>query len=115
MICTKDMKNIMQEEVECCDALGEAALNDLPFLVGDDAGNEVEGEDALRTLSISVDGEGDALFKEAGINQVLFVPQILDAKAFVSLMYCPVVGKYFTAIEKHFVKEAVFLVALKHR
>jgi hypothetical protein len=50
--------------------------------VGDDAGNEVEGEDALGSLFLAVDGEGDPLVEELDVGvatalmcvEIRFVP-----------------------------------------
>jgi len=50
---------IVQEKVERGDALDEAGLELGPFGARDDAGNEVERENALGALRIVIDREGD--------------------------------------------------------
>ena len=47
------------------DALGQAALDAVPFLGGDDARQQIGGNDPLGRLVVVVDGEGDALVQEA--------------------------------------------------
>ena len=58
------MVDIFEEEVERGDALGEAAFDFAPFVVRDDARQEIVGEDALGAFFVAVDGEGDALMEK---------------------------------------------------
>ena len=48
---------VVEEEVERRDALDETRLELVPLLRGNDPGDEVEREDALRPLGVVVDGE----------------------------------------------------------
>ena len=52
--------DIGEEEIECGDALLQAALKKRPFLCVDNAGNDVERDEALGIAAFGVDREGDA-------------------------------------------------------
>ena len=56
--------DVLAEKVQGGDALDEAALDDVPFVGGDDARDEVEGENLFDAARVAVDGEGDALVAE---------------------------------------------------
>ena len=58
------MIDVVQEKVERGDALGQAALDQVPFARRDDARDQVERENPLRSLVVVVDREGDALTGE---------------------------------------------------
>jgi hypothetical protein len=59
--------DVLQEQVEGGDALGQAALEDAPLGGGDDARDQIVGKDLLGALAAAVDGEGDALVQEREI------------------------------------------------
>ena len=52
--------DVAEEGVQRLDALLEPALQPLPFRLGDDAGDDVEGDQPLGGLRVAIDGEGDA-------------------------------------------------------
>src|SRR4029077_3648105 len=56
--------DVEDEEVQGGDPLDEPGLQALPLARGDDAGHEVEREDALGALFLAVDRERDALVHE---------------------------------------------------
>ncbi len=60
--------DVLEEEVERLHPLDEAGLDFGPFGRGDDAGHQVERKDALGALLVTVDGEGDALAEEGGVD-----------------------------------------------
>jgi hypothetical protein len=59
---------VVEEEVQGGYPLDQAGLDAAPFGGGDDAGDEVEGEDAFGALGVVVDREGDAAAEEGGID-----------------------------------------------
>jgi hypothetical protein len=61
--------DIAQIEVQRRDALGEAALDDVPFRMRNDARDQIEGEEALGAAAVAVDGERDALNEVRKIGQ----------------------------------------------
>src|SRR5262249_4871230 len=63
--------DVEDEEVQRCDALNEAGLDPLPLSRGDDPGDEVEGEDALGPLLLTIHRERDALIHERELLQAL--------------------------------------------
>jgi hypothetical protein len=69
--------DVLEEEVERGDALGETALDRLPFGAGDDARDEIVGEDLFGAFVASVDGEGDALIEEAEVSGLLAAAQLV--------------------------------------
>ncbi len=50
--------DVVDEQVECVEALDEAGLDGLPLLTGDDPGDDVEGPGAVEADRAVVDGEG---------------------------------------------------------
>jgi hypothetical protein len=52
--------NVVNEGVEGADSLLEAALQADPFLAGQHAGDDVEGDEAFGSFFLAVHGEGDA-------------------------------------------------------
>ena len=52
--------DIVQEGVERPRPLANALVQDAPFIGGEDAGQQVEGDQPLRIAPLAVDGEGDA-------------------------------------------------------
>ncbi len=63
--------DVAQEQIEHGDALAQAGVDPLPFLGGDDAGQEVGRDDPLGRLVVAVDGEGDALVQEGQLAGLL--------------------------------------------
>ena len=63
--------NVVDELVEGVDALLESALNPFPLLGADDAGNQVEGENALSAGGIAIDVKGDAHLQQDGFRDAL--------------------------------------------
>ena len=56
--------DVAQEHVERADTLDDAGFDLGPLGRGDDAGDEVEGQDAVDGGGIGIDGEGDAAFEQ---------------------------------------------------
>ncbi len=52
--------DVGEEGVQRIHALGEPLLQDLPFGLGDDTGDDVERDQPFGGLGIAIDGEGDA-------------------------------------------------------
>ena len=71
--------NVVQEKVQRADALGQAALQEVPFVRRDDARDQVERENLLRALAVAVDGERDALREERLIGEHPFAPELVVA------------------------------------
>ena len=54
----------------------------LPLVRRDEAGDQVEGEDALGPLlGVGVDGEGDALVEEGSVGDVAGAAQVAGVRA----------------------------------
>ncbi len=70
------MIDIVDEQLEGVDALLEAAFHVVPFGGGNDAGNQVEREDALGAGGIAVDVEGDAHLEQQPLGGVLIAQQM---------------------------------------
>ncbi len=71
------MVDVVDEGVERAHALLQAAFEADPFFQGQDAGHDVEGDEALGALLLAVDGEGDADAVEQGIGLGAFLRQAL--------------------------------------
>ncbi len=66
--------HILQKQIQRDDPLREAAFDSLPFGIRDDAGNQIEGKQALGSTPVAVHSEGDSLKKEGkvGVLAALF-------------------------------------------
>ena len=69
--------DIMQEQVERGETLAQAALDRRPFAPGDDARDQVVGEDAFGALRAAVDGESNALVEERQVCRALAAVQFV--------------------------------------
>jgi hypothetical protein len=70
--------DVEEEEVERGDALDEPVLEQLPLRGGDDARDEVEGEDALEPFLLPVHRERDALVHEGEALEALAPRDVLE-------------------------------------
>ena len=112
--------DVFQEEVERHDALGEAALDLIPFCLGDDAGEQVVGEDLFFAFVAAVDGEGDALIEEAEVRCLLAalkfafgkVGEVVEQRLVVLVKLGGIgVGRFFRA-QEHLVVRVVEQIVL---
>src|SRR5258708_4480041 len=55
---------VFQEEIKGRASLGGAAFDLSPFLIGDDAGQQIVGENTLASLLVAVNREGDPLMQK---------------------------------------------------
>lgn len=58
------MIDVVQKRIQRLHALLDTERQPAPFLAGDDAGHDVEGDEALGGLLLAINGEGDAGFAE---------------------------------------------------
>ena len=70
--------DILEEEVEYFEALFDAFLHKCPLIAGDDAGDDIEGEDLFDALAAVVYGEGDALAHKEALGKVFFFVELFD-------------------------------------
>ncbi len=73
--------DVAQEEIERGDALGEAALDPVPFLRGDEARQQVVGKDFLGAFVAAVHGERDALGEKRQVGRLLAALQFVGGQA----------------------------------
>src|SRR5205809_1259672 len=69
------MVDVLQKKIERGDALGESALNDMPFIAGNDSRQKIVGENALSSLLVSVNGERNSLVKKRQVRRLLAFSQ----------------------------------------
>lgn len=96
---------IVEEEVEGGDALDEAFFDNRPFIGGNDAGHEVEGEDAFGAFVVVVDGEGDAAAHEREVDSGLTAMVFLGVEALHAIKDTLVMWSHQAAIVEHFVEK----------
>ncbi len=65
------MINVLEKQIEGCDALGEARLDLPPLGASDDARQQIVREDPLGALFAAVDRERDALMQETEVGRLL--------------------------------------------
>jgi hypothetical protein len=69
--------DVLQKQIDCREALREAAFQRVPLGRIDDARQQVERKDALRALIVSVDGKGDAARQKRSIGFHLMPAQLV--------------------------------------
>ena len=74
---------------------------------GDEAGQQVVGEDALGAFVAAVDGEGDALGEEGEVGGLLAALELVGGKAGESFGKGAVVGAQFAVAFAHLVEGVV--------
>ena len=63
--------NVLQEQVQRRDSLGEPTFDFAPFVVGNDSGEEIIRKDALGALVVPVYREGDSLMQKREVGRLL--------------------------------------------
>ena len=71
------MVDVLQEQIDGRQSLRESAFERVPLAAGDDPREQVEWEDPLRALIVSIHGEGDALREERAVGFELTLPQLI--------------------------------------
>ena len=74
------MVDVLEEQIQGGDALLQTALDAGPFLIRENAGKKIVGENALGAFVAPVDGEGDALVQERKIGDLLAAAQLVGAQ-----------------------------------
>ena len=82
--------DVAQKQIQCGDALRQAAFNPVPFLSRDQTRQQVVGKDALSTLVAAVDGEGNTLGKKRQIGGLFAPLQLLFRQPRQGLAQIPV-------------------------
>lgn len=107
------MINVVEEEVQSGDALSKTAFEPLPFGGGNDARDQVEGEDALRPFGVAIDIEGDALSQEGQVCGTALLFKVLRGEGGEAVQEFAVVGPDLIRFGRHLVKETIGLVVLE--
>ena len=106
--------DVVQEKIQGGDALGQAAFEVFPFLGGDDAGNEIEGENLFGALLVAIDIESDALTQEGQVHGLALVIELLLGERLEQFAEPAVVRAGHTVGGEHFVEIVFGVVALQH-
>ena len=104
--------DVVQEEVERRDALDQPLLDPPPLAVGNDPRHQIKGEDALGSLIVIVDREGDAASHEGQIDRRLLPTVLRLIKDLEPLGDPSVVRPHGRLVGEHFVKEVFGFVAV---
>ena len=105
--------NVLEEQVERRDALGQSALNVLPLAGGNDARHEVDGEDALRAARVAIDVEGDALTEEGEVHGMPPAIEFVALKLVEESVEFAVMRQHLATAAEHFIEERLTVVAVK--
>ncbi len=84
-----------------------------PFRAGNDARHQIERENALGALLVAVDGEGDALAQERGVDGRAALVEFLLVEILKALEERRIVGPHLALRGKHFVKKIAGLVFIE--
>ena len=101
---------VLEEQIQRLHALDQARLDLRPFRIRDDARHEIERENALGALLVAVDGEGDALAQEGGVDRGAALVEFLLVEVLKALEERRVMGPHLALRGKHFVKKIAGLV-----
>jgi len=79
----------------------------------DDARHQVEGEDALGALLVAVDGEGDALAQERGVDRGAALLEFLAVEVVEAVEKRGVMGAHLAGCDEHLVEKIARLVSIE--
>src|SRR5258706_7906529 len=65
------MVNVLEEQIQRRDSLGESTFDFAPFVVGNDSGEEIIRENTFRAFIIAVYGEGYSLILKREVSRLL--------------------------------------------
>ncbi|MNC03404.1 hypothetical protein D3C76_986960 [compost metagenome] len=102
------MVHIIHKPVQSRNPLQEALLQHIPFFLGNNPGNEIEGNGPLQGLDLrgGIEGEGDALLHHAPVEGRLLGPGLPRLQSRKPLIHLAVVGTDLkTVFRKHFIIE----------
>ena len=106
--------DVVEEEVQRRDALRQPTLQILPLLGRDDARQQVEGENLLRSRRVAIDVERDALPEKGHVHRVPLELELLRRERLEVLAELPVVRPRLTVLVQHLVEEPGLVVAFQH-
>ena len=106
--------NVVQEQVQGRDALGQAAFQVLPFLRRNDARQQVERKNLLRTLRVAIDVEGDALPEKRVVNRLALGLKFRLGQLREQLLELLVMRARTTLRVRHFIEPVVDLIFRQH-
>ena len=108
------MIDIVQKQIQGGDALGQAALQKLPFLGGNDPGDHVERKNLLRPGRIAINVKGDALPQKCGVHRLPLGVIFRRADGFEQLVKLLVMPPHPLVRIQHFVESTVEQIILQH-
>jgi hypothetical protein len=97
--------NVVEEQVQRRDSLDQTAFDFLPFVGGNNAGQEIKRENPFRSLVVAVDRESDALDQESGGGEGAFPLEFLVIHFLEAVEQLGVMRPGHAGPGKHFVKE----------
>ena len=106
--------NIVQEQVERHDALGEPGLQMLPLGGGHHPRDRIEGENPLGAAVVVIDIEGDALAQEVEFGIRLAREEVLLVELAEFAQQRRAMGAHRTIGAEHFVVKIARIVAGEH-
>ncbi len=105
--------NILQEQIQRHHALGQAALDALPFRMRQDARDQVEGEQALGAPAVAINREGDALNQEREVRQFAALLELRRRHRAELLEQLGIVRPGMAGGGEHLVVKAARVIALE--
>ena len=107
--------NVFQKQVQRRDPLRQSAFDLPPFLVRNDARQQVVGKDALRAFVVAVHRKGDALMQKREVGRLLALAHFLGRQLQQRLEKRLIVRTRHSRRLEHLVVGAVELVIPKWR
>jgi hypothetical protein len=106
--------HVLKEQVERQQPLRQPAADVIPFVVRQDPGQQVIGEDPLGSTFVPVDGEGDALLQEGRVRLPLPPPQVVRRQVEQPRKQGPIGRPRLPVALEHLVEVVAQRVAGKH-
>ncbi len=108
------MINVVAEQIQRRDALNQPAFDFFPFVLGNDSGHQIEGEDFFDAALVAVHGEGDALIAEVDVGHLHPAGEGVGAHGRQSGGGRGVMRARNSGLREHLVEQAVDLVGIEH-
>ena len=104
---------IVQEKIQCRDALRQAAFQHLPLFVWDDARQQIERENLLRARRVAIDIERHALPHEREVHRLALEMEFLGGDGLEQLAELGIVGSNLAAGRNHFIEKSCRVVTVE--
>src|SRR3546814_6971657 len=108
------MIDVVQEGVERTRPLADALVQHAPFLAGEDARQQVEGDQPFRIAALAINGEGDADAPEDRLRLIHPTIESGNARPLHPVLHFRVTGAYRTVRSEEHTSELQSLMRISY-